>query len=86
MSSCGLALSARTVEMVKVQSKRLERLTRLSGRIPPNHKVALHARMTDFFEKAAPAAVRRIRPVRGWLFWQRRWWWPAMSWNWPKKR
>ena len=45
------ALSAQTVELVRVQSKRLERMTRLPGEILPYQKVALHARVTGFVEK-----------------------------------
>ena len=56
-----LALSAQTVELVKVQSKRLERLTRLPAEILPYQKVALHARVTGFVEKVR---VDRGSPVK----------------------
>jgi multidrug efflux pump subunit AcrA (membrane-fusion protein) len=55
------ALSAQTVELVKVQSKRLERITRLPAEILPYQKVALHARVTGFVEKVA---VDRGSPVK----------------------
>jgi len=45
------ALSAQIVEVVKVQSKRLERSARLPGEILPFQKVSLHARVTGFVEK-----------------------------------
>ncbi len=45
------ALWAQTIEVVKVQARRLERSTRLPGEILPYQKVALRARVAGFVER-----------------------------------
>ncbi len=46
-----VALYGQPVEVVKVRSQQIERITKLQGELLPYQRVALHARVTGYVEK-----------------------------------